>query len=231
VYHLKCNPVTITHYGTFKAVVSQHTYGGTGGERMYSSYSFTTSALDGGWVVSVTPQLRFNPKERTPSTHCAGGWVDPRASLDTKLDEKSFRLCWGLNLDCPFVQSVVRHYTDWATQAPHTMVPKQNQMSVYPCVTDSPSLPCDAQINVTLVARPLLMPVAQTLCRWEHGVFMRRIMFFLKHCHTSHWTWVLLSVKHLAMCPDKEITIKTTIYILVTKCQAYACHPERGGNF
>jgi hypothetical protein len=84
VYHLKCNPVTITHYGTFKAAVSQHTYGGAGGERMYSSYSFTTSALDGGWVVSVTPQLHITPKERTPSTHCAGGWVDPRASLDTK---------------------------------------------------------------------------------------------------------------------------------------------------
>jgi hypothetical protein len=28
--------------------VPQHTYGGTGGERRYSSYSFTTSALDGG---------------------------------------------------------------------------------------------------------------------------------------------------------------------------------------
>jgi hypothetical protein len=28
--------------------VPQHTYGGAEGERMYSSYSFTTSALDGG---------------------------------------------------------------------------------------------------------------------------------------------------------------------------------------
>jgi hypothetical protein len=27
--------------------VPQHTYGGAGGERMYISYSFTTSALDG----------------------------------------------------------------------------------------------------------------------------------------------------------------------------------------
>jgi hypothetical protein len=27
--------------------VPQHTYGGAGGKRMYSSYSFTTSALDG----------------------------------------------------------------------------------------------------------------------------------------------------------------------------------------
>jgi hypothetical protein len=33
--------------------VSQHTYGGTSRERMYSSYSFTTSALDEGeWSAS-----------------------------------------------------------------------------------------------------------------------------------------------------------------------------------
>jgi hypothetical protein len=32
----------------------------------------------------VTPQLRFSPRERTTSTHCAGGWVGPRAGLDTE---------------------------------------------------------------------------------------------------------------------------------------------------
>jgi hypothetical protein len=37
-----------------------------------------------GWVVSVTPRPRFTPEERTPGTHCTGGWVDPRAGLDTE---------------------------------------------------------------------------------------------------------------------------------------------------
>jgi hypothetical protein len=51
------------------------------GKRRYSSYSFTTSALYGG--VSVTPRPRFSPGERTPGTHYTGGWVGPRAGLDT----------------------------------------------------------------------------------------------------------------------------------------------------
>jgi hypothetical protein len=37
-----------------------------------------------GWVVSVTPRLRFTPGERTPCTHCTGGWVGRRAGLDTE---------------------------------------------------------------------------------------------------------------------------------------------------
>jgi hypothetical protein len=28
-----------------------------------------------GWVVSVTPQPRFSFREKTPDTHCTGGWV------------------------------------------------------------------------------------------------------------------------------------------------------------
>jgi hypothetical protein len=36
-----------THDVTTLNRVPQHTCGGAGGERMYSSYSFTTSALDG----------------------------------------------------------------------------------------------------------------------------------------------------------------------------------------
>jgi hypothetical protein len=37
-----------------------------------------------GWVVSVTPRPLFTPGERTLGTHWTGGWVDPRASLDTE---------------------------------------------------------------------------------------------------------------------------------------------------
>jgi hypothetical protein len=43
-----------------------------------------------GWVVSVTPRPRFTPGEMTPGTHCTGGWVGPRAGLDTEVTGKIF---------------------------------------------------------------------------------------------------------------------------------------------
>jgi len=60
-----------------------------GGER-YSSYSFTTSALDGGEWSASRPGRAFTPGERTPGTHCTGGWVGPRAGLDTQDRGRSF---------------------------------------------------------------------------------------------------------------------------------------------
>jgi hypothetical protein len=53
------------------------------GKRRYSSYSFSTSA-----VVSITPQPRFRPGERTPGTHCTRGWVGTRGGLDTEAGGK-----------------------------------------------------------------------------------------------------------------------------------------------
>jgi hypothetical protein len=48
---------------------------------MYRSTFFLTSAVVGGeW--SASRPARFTPRERTPGTHCIGGWVDPRAGLD-----------------------------------------------------------------------------------------------------------------------------------------------------
>jgi hypothetical protein len=37
-----------------------------------------------GWEVSVTSRPYFRPGKRTLGTHCTGGWVGPRAGLDTK---------------------------------------------------------------------------------------------------------------------------------------------------
>jgi ferredoxin-thioredoxin reductase catalytic subunit len=77
------------------------------GERMYSSYSFTTLALDGvEW--STSRPGRALP----PGSHCTGGWVGPRAGLDTEDRGKIFCPCQGSNPDRPVIQSVVRHYTD-----------------------------------------------------------------------------------------------------------------------
>jgi hypothetical protein len=44
-------------------------------------------ALGGERSIAPThsqPRPRFSPGERTPGTHCTGGWVGPRAGLDTE---------------------------------------------------------------------------------------------------------------------------------------------------
>jgi hypothetical protein len=84
----------------------------------YSSYSFSTSVLDGGESSASRPGRALHPGERTPGTHCTGGWVGPRAGLDTEDRGKIHCLCRGSNPDRPVVQPVVRHYTAWANPAP-----------------------------------------------------------------------------------------------------------------
>jgi hypothetical protein len=88
------------------------------GERRYSSYSFPTSALDEGEWSASRPGRAFTPGERTPGTHCTGGWVGPRAGLDTEVKGKILCPCRGSNPGRPVVQPVVRHYTAWANPAP-----------------------------------------------------------------------------------------------------------------
>jgi hypothetical protein len=46
----------------------------------------------------------------------------PEPVWTQRLEEKSFRLCRGSNLDLPVVQPVARHYTDWATRLTYTLV-------------------------------------------------------------------------------------------------------------
>jgi hypothetical protein len=71
------------------------------GDRRYSSYSFLTSALEGGEVVSITPRPHFTPGKIVPGTHCIGGWVGPRAGLDAEVRGKILCPCRGSNLGCP----------------------------------------------------------------------------------------------------------------------------------
>jgi hypothetical protein len=86
------------------------------GDRRYSSYSLTTSAVDGGVCSASRPGCALPPGKRPP--HWIGGWVGPSAGLDSEVRVKILCLCRRSNLDCPVVQSVSRHYTDWATPAP-----------------------------------------------------------------------------------------------------------------
>jgi hypothetical protein len=82
------------------------------GERRYSSYSFTTSALDGGeW--SASPACRALPRGKEPPVPIVqeAGWA-PEPVWTQRLQEKSFRLFRGSNLDRPVVRPVARHYTD-----------------------------------------------------------------------------------------------------------------------
>jgi hypothetical protein len=80
-------------------------------KRMYSSYSFSTSALDGGeWSVSrPNCTLALGKAPLVPIIQEAG-W-DPEL-VWTEITGKILCLCWGSNLNCPVIQPIARHYTD-----------------------------------------------------------------------------------------------------------------------
>jgi hypothetical protein len=98
------------HSGKGKAV-PLHAMDALWGERSYNSYSFSTSALDGDEWSASRHGRAFTPGERTPGTHCTGGWVGPRAGLDTEVRGKILCPRRESNPDRPVVQLVVRHYT------------------------------------------------------------------------------------------------------------------------
>jgi hypothetical protein len=83
---------------------------------MYSSYSFSTSALDGVSGQRHTPAALYPRGKGPPGTHCREGCVGPRAGLDTEARGKILCLYRRSNLDRPVVQPVGRHYTAWATR-------------------------------------------------------------------------------------------------------------------
>jgi hypothetical protein len=87
-----------------------------GGKRRYSSYSFTTSALDGGeWSVSRPGRALPPGKEPPVPIVQEAGWA-PKPVWTQRLEEKSPCLCRESNFDRPVVQALARHYTDWATR-------------------------------------------------------------------------------------------------------------------
>jgi hypothetical protein len=51
---------------------------------MYSSYSFSISALDGGEWSASRPGRALPPAKGPPGIHFTGGWVGLRAGLDTE---------------------------------------------------------------------------------------------------------------------------------------------------
>jgi hypothetical protein len=70
------------------------------------------SALDGGeWSGSRLARALFPGKAPPAPIVQEAGW-SPEPVWTQRLQEKSFLLCRGSNLDRPFVQPVPRHYTD-----------------------------------------------------------------------------------------------------------------------
>jgi hypothetical protein len=88
------------------------------GGRRYSSYSFTTSALDRGEWSALWPDRALPLGKGPPVPIVQEAVWAPEPVWTQKSKEKSFRLCRGSNLDLPVVQSVARLYTDWAIPAP-----------------------------------------------------------------------------------------------------------------
>jgi hypothetical protein len=85
---------------------------GAWAERRQSSYSVSTSALDGGEWSASCPGLALAPGKGPPvSIVQEAGWA-PEPVWTQRLEEESFRLCRGSNLDRPVC--IVRHDTDWS---------------------------------------------------------------------------------------------------------------------
>jgi hypothetical protein len=88
------------------------------GERKYSSYSFSTAALDGVSGQHHDPAA-FYPRGKDPPAPIVqeSGWA-PEPVWTQRIEEKSFAPAEDRTPDRPVVQPAVRHYTAWATPAP-----------------------------------------------------------------------------------------------------------------
>jgi hypothetical protein len=82
------------------------------GREKYSSYSFITLSLNSGewWAVSVMRPARLTPGKGPRNT------LDRRLVWTQRLEEKYFA---SAGVRTSVVQSVVRHYSDWANPTPN----------------------------------------------------------------------------------------------------------------
>jgi hypothetical protein len=118
-----------------------------GGERRYSSYSYSTS---------TSALAALYPGERTPGTHWKGVWVGPRAGLETETRRKIICLCRRSN-PCRPVRS--QSLYDWATPALHF---------ISCCYILAFLRVMTAAISVTTSEKPRSAKRAR-MCVWGHG--------------------------------------------------------------
>jgi hypothetical protein len=69
------------------------------------------------WVVSFIPRPLY-PRERAPGNHWIGGWVGPRAVLNTAMVKRTI----PSQESTPIVHTVAQRYTDWAIPALYSKV-------------------------------------------------------------------------------------------------------------
>jgi hypothetical protein len=100
-----------------KAIPLRHE--GAKRERTYIFYSFLTSWVD--WVVSVASRPPFTSEKGPPVPTGQKAGRGFRAGLDTEARGKILSVFLGSNRG---VQSVVRHYTDWATPDTFLLISK-----------------------------------------------------------------------------------------------------------
>jgi hypothetical protein len=114
-----CFNISPTIQHLFEQLSPSTRHGGAWGERTYSSYSFSTSALDGGeWSASRLGRALPPGKEPPVPIVQEAGW-DPEPVWTQRLEEKSSAPAGDRT---PVVQPVVRHSTAWATLAPQPVL-------------------------------------------------------------------------------------------------------------
>jgi hypothetical protein len=96
------------------------------------------------------------PWEKTPGTHCIGGWVGLRASVDKDVRGKILCLCRDRT---HVAQSVVRHYTDWATPA--------SMASTRACVMSPQLIQFKCHVKMTLKLHLYVVLSCVGICVWD----------------------------------------------------------------
>jgi hypothetical protein len=76
------------------------------------------------------------------------------------------------------------------------MVQKWNQKLIHPYVIDSPSVPCNTQVKVTMLARLLLTRCTKAVHVWTWCIHEQNMCSF--SIFTLHQNHLLLFMKHLA---------------------------------
>jgi hypothetical protein len=88
-----------------------------GREEFYSSYSFLTSAIEGGELSASLPGRALPPGKEPPvPTVQEAGWA-PEPVWTQRLEENPYI---PVEDGTPAVRSVDRHYTNWITQLPNS---------------------------------------------------------------------------------------------------------------
>jgi hypothetical protein len=92
---------------------------GIGGLKVWL-HVFLTSALDGG-VWSASRPGSFTAREKAPGTHWIGGWVGPRAVVDTVVRRKIPSPCRDSNprSSSPVSTMLRRHIGEWRHSSTH----------------------------------------------------------------------------------------------------------------